>query len=280
MTMTTTTEFEPPAYTVSSTGFPPGYFVVRNISTGKVLDVELDGKHDGAEVVMFPEKETSHVLGFRDATAENQVFFVDYLGSLCSKASGHAVDVEGDGRLVLRHRRPVVMPFPNRLSHPFPQLHYSATSGQISVSFSYDPAYPGRDRASAGTWRDRTYLLTSVPARKPRGLLDDASDFFQGAATAISAPFAMVLGTNKPDPSASASVAEVQRGEFDLREDELSEVDRAEEDGIDDSPDPLRRVRVISLASGVSNDVGPMARERRRWEVIPLLKAKAMTGTI
>jgi hypothetical protein len=172
------------------------------------------------------------------------------------------------------------MPFPNRLSHPFPQFNYSPTTGQISVTFAYDPAYPGPNRASTASWRNRTYLLTSVPARKPRGLLDDASDFLQGAASAISSPFAMALGMRSPDPSASASAAEVQRGEFDLREDELSEIDRAEEDGIDDSPDPLRRVMVISLASGVSQDIGPRTRDRRRWEVIPLLKAKAMTGTI
>ena len=85
---------------------------------------------------------------------------------------------------------------------------------------------------------------------------------------------------NSPAPSASASATEVQKGEFDLREDELSEVDRVEEDGIDDSPDPLRRVRVISLASGVDEDVGPRSRERRRWEIIPLLKSKAKTGPI
>ena len=172
------------------------------------------------------------------------------------------------------------MPFPNRLSHPFPQFKYSPTTGQISVSFSYDPTYPGPNRASASSWRNRSYLLTSIPVRKPRGLLDDASDFFQGAASVISTPFAMAFGVNTPDPSASASAAEVQRGEFDLREDELLEVDRAEEDGIDDSPDPLRRVRVISLASDVNQDVGPRTRDRRRWEVIPLLRAKAMTGTI
>lgn len=115
--------------------------------------------------------------------------------------------------------------------------------------------------------------------RKPRGLLDDASDFFQGAASAISSPFALALGMRGVgEPSASA--AEVQKGEFDLREDELLEVDRAEEDGVDDAPDPLRRVRVISLAPDTDEDIGPRTKERRRWEVIPLLKAKAMTGTI
>ena len=187
----------------------------------------------------------------------------------------------GDGSLVLRHRRPVVMPFPNRLSHPFPQFNYAPKTGQITVSFSYDPAYPGPNRASAAPWQTRTYLLTSVPVRKPRGLIDDASDFIQGAASIISSPFAMALGMrSSPDNSASTSAAEVQRGEFDLREDELSEVDRAEEDGIDDSPDPLRRVRVISLASGVSDGIGPRTRERRQWEIISLLKTKAMTGTI
>jgi len=65
-----------------------------------------------------------------------------------------------------------------------------------------------------------------------------------------------------------------------LREDELLEVDRAEEDGIDDSPEAMRRVRVISLPQGSNQDVGPRARERRRWEIIPLLKTKAMTGPI
>lgn len=149
----------------------------------------------------------------------------------------------------------------------------------ISVFFAYDPGYPGPNRASATSWRSRSYLLTSVPVRRPRGLFDDASDFLQGAASAISSPFAMALGMQNA-PSASASAADVQKGEFDLREDELSEVDRAEEDGIDDSPDPVRRVRVISLASGVGDDVGPRARERRRWEIIPLLRSKAMTGTI
>lgn len=102
-----TTEFDPPAYCVSTTGFPPGYFVVRNIGTGKLLDVEQDGRYDGipfriycqlriyidqclpgAEVILFTEKESSHVLsercyhaisttihvsvGLRDVATDNQ----------------------------------------------------------------------------------------------------------------------------------------------------------------------------------------------------------------
>ncbi|KAF8591943.1 hypothetical protein K439DRAFT_1643920 [Ramaria rubella] len=260
---------EPPPYAFSSTGFPPGYFIIRNLGTGRVLDIKRDERHDGAEAILYPEMESSHV------------FFIDYLGTLCSKASGHGIDVESDGQLVLRHRRPVTMPFPNKMSHPLPRFNYSPQTAQISVSFAYDPAHHGPNSASASLTRDKTYILSSIPIRKPRGILDDASDFLQGAASAISSPFAVAFGVRGvTDPSTSASAAEVRRGEFDLREDEVSEVDRVEEDSIDDSPDPLRRVRVISLANGVIEDVGTKTRERRRWEVIPLLKSKAMTGPI
>jgi len=69
----------PPPYALSETGFPPGYFVIRNLATGKLLDVERDERHDGknytlqaswsilnsfigAEVILFPETEFSRVL--------------------------------------------------------------------------------------------------------------------------------------------------------------------------------------------------------------------------
>ncbi|KAF8591947.1 hypothetical protein K439DRAFT_1325744 [Ramaria rubella] len=278
MTSTSSPEIvDPPPQAFSSTGFPPGYFIIRNLGTGRVLDIKRDERHDGAEAILYPEMESSHVLSLYIS----QVFFIDYLGTLCSKASGHGIDYLniGDGQLVLRHRRPVTMPFPNKMSHPLPRFNYSPQTAQISVSFAYDPAHHGPNSDSASLTHDKTYILSSIPIRKPRGILKDASDFLQVAASAIPSPFAVAFGVlGVTDPSTSASAAEVRRGGFDLREDETSEVDRVEEDSIDDSPDPLRRVRVISLANGAVEDVGTKTRERRRWEVIPLLKSKAMTG--
>ncbi|KIJ38431.1 hypothetical protein M422DRAFT_176562 [Sphaerobolus stellatus SS14] len=268
---------DPPPYTPTSTGFPPEYFMIRNIATGKLMDVERDEKYDGTEIILFPETETSRVLGFRNAVSDNQVFFVDYLGTLCSKSSGHGLDVDDNGRVVLRHRRPVTNPFPNRASHPLPQFYYSPRTGQISVQFTFDPAYPGPGQSRRASWRNRTYLLTSVPSRKPRGIIDDANDFIYGAASAIASPFATVFGGG----STSAPITTEDTAEFDLTENELSEVDRGEEEGDDDDPDPIRQLRVISLAEGSSQqNIGPKTRARRQWEVIPLLRSKAMTGAL
>ena len=112
---------DPPTYltAVSSSGpnfgFPPGYFIIRSVATGRLLDVAHNELSDGAEVISWPEMESSLVegefatsqsryssgyswalLGFRKPEADNQVFFIDTTGALCSRQSGHAIDVEGD----------------------------------------------------------------------------------------------------------------------------------------------------------------------------------------
>ena len=99
---------------VDDCGFPPGYFVIRSVATNRLLDVKGDSVEDGTEIVLWPEKEGSlvegpfvlvcqtifyieliHTSGFRNPNANNQVFFIDTAGFLCSRSSGHAVDVEG-----------------------------------------------------------------------------------------------------------------------------------------------------------------------------------------
>lgn len=42
-------------------GFPVGYFVIKSVATGRLLDIERDAVEDGAEVVLWPEKEKSLV---------------------------------------------------------------------------------------------------------------------------------------------------------------------------------------------------------------------------
>lgn len=70
-----------PETPVSTTGFPQGYFLIRNVGTGKFLDIEMNQSHDGkasayflqfnilkyirtsgAEAILFPQTEKSHVL--------------------------------------------------------------------------------------------------------------------------------------------------------------------------------------------------------------------------
>lgn len=44
-----------------SLGFPQGYFVIRSVATGRLLDVSGSEVEDGTEVILWPEKEQSLV---------------------------------------------------------------------------------------------------------------------------------------------------------------------------------------------------------------------------
>ncbi len=44
-------------------GFPPGYFVIKNVATNRVLDVDSDMIEDGAPLILYPETETFLVEG-------------------------------------------------------------------------------------------------------------------------------------------------------------------------------------------------------------------------
>jgi len=46
---------------IQTNGFPPGYFIIRSVATNRLLDVTLDDIEDGAEIILWPEKETSLV---------------------------------------------------------------------------------------------------------------------------------------------------------------------------------------------------------------------------
>ena len=59
----------PPPYSIAASastygsifGFPLGYFVIRSLATGRVLDVDANQISDGTEVVLWEEKEKSLV---------------------------------------------------------------------------------------------------------------------------------------------------------------------------------------------------------------------------
>ena len=46
---------------IDSTGFPPGYFIVRSVASDRLLDVSFDDIEDGTEIGLWPEKEKSLV---------------------------------------------------------------------------------------------------------------------------------------------------------------------------------------------------------------------------
>jgi len=285
---------------------------------------------------VFAEKEKALVESLRDPAADNQVFYIDEAGVLCSKHSGHAVDVE-NGALVLRRRRPITTSYPNATSHPLPAFGYNPVTGQITVQFEYDPAYPPApptptpahpsapppyDNNSTPkedfefvapeldnpwpsplvkkvpAWKQKTFLVTSIPSRKPRTFVDDAADFFSSSASVIASPFSQLPNLANPfghgrsgsidkkammkvtpgDEDASAirervSLDHVRNGDFDLRDDELLENERGEENEVDDDPDPFRKVRVIGHRYEQERP-NPKARERKRWEIVPIRKER------
>ena len=143
------------------------------------------------------------------------------------------------------------------------------------MTFASDPSYPpGSPRGALNdSWRNKSYVLTSLPKRKPRTLIDDASEFLSSAVTA---PLSFFSGGVSSPPKAKPD--EVFNGDIDLNEDELLDQDRGEEAEVDDSPDGLRKVRVLSILVHETEALGEKARQRRRWQVIPLRKSAQRTG--
>lgn len=244
-----------------------GYFMIKSKTSNRVLDVETDSREDGTEVVLWPCRETSRVLSMRDRATDNQVFFIDTEGALCSKASGHAIDVE-EGKLVLRHRRPVTLPFPNTYSHPLPIFEYKSSDGSIAVRFPVASSAPGGEE----------FQLAALPSSKPRTLMDNVADTLTSAASTVFFAPLSLTGLTSPGPSQTshATVDEIEGADFSLREHELADEDIVNDESTDDNPEKLRRIRVLRRQRTILN---PHAQERQQWEIISILREKVSTGS-
>ena len=213
------------------------------------------------------------------------MFFIDSTGALCSRASGHSVDLDGEPSthtpcnravrldhtlgevLVLRHRRPISYPFPNGFSHPLPQFSYDKETKQISITFSYPPGFA----TSPENWSENTYLLASKPRVRPRSVIEHATTFFSTAVTSSISLLNSGIGHNKPTPDQV-----FDNGDIDLRDDEILDLDRSEEGEVDDSPDLLRLVGVVTVSpTDYDKTVAPYKALRRKWELLPLRAARA-----
>ncbi|CCL98108.1 uncharacterized protein FIBRA_00102 [Fibroporia radiculosa] len=270
------TQLSPMDADLHTYGFPPGYFIIRSVASRRNLDVEMGSADDGTNVILWPETENSLVESVRNPSCDNQVFFVDTSGALCCRRTGHAIDVEND-RLVMRHRRPVSYPFPNAYSHPLPRFSYDRDTRNITVTFSADPTYPPGpgSKLSPNAWKENAYLLTSIPARKSRSIMDDASDLLNNA---IHAPLSL-FGSLGKSRIASTPDEVFYSGHFDLREEEILEQDRSEEGEVDDSLERLRKVRVLALAKEEVHAASQKAKLRRQWVVVSLKASKTRTNT-
>lgn len=77
----------------------------------------------------------------------------------------------------------------------------------------------------------------------------------------------------KPTPE------DVYQNSVDLHDEEVVEEEWGEEAEVDDSPELYRNVRVSSI-NNLEEDAGLVekARNRRRWQVVPLRTSNARTG--
>jgi WD repeat-containing protein 23 len=171
-----------------------------------------------------------------------------------------------DGRLVLRHRRPLTQPYPNAYSHPLPRFRFNGHTGRLTVEFENDPEFAG------GTaWRAKTFHLTALPRPRPRTLLDDATEVLSSA---FRAPLSLFGGPSHD------SIAAGTDDTFNLRQEEVDEQDRGEDAEADDDPAHDRAVRVIGLTRQGHLELGDKAWARRQWEVLPLRTTAARYSTL
>ncbi|EUC63849.1 carbohydrate-binding module family 13 protein [Rhizoctonia solani AG-3 Rhs1AP] len=283
------TNLEPPPYEsnfmaeeATPSGFPTGYFVIRNCANGRVLDVAMNSAQDGTHIVLWTAKDNSLVLPMRSPSADNQVFFVDHTGALCSKASGHAIDIE-DGHLVLRHRKPFTLPFPNAESHPLPRITYVASSKLIRATFGCDPNYPPPNAPDpTNAWRSKDYILGAIPVRKSRSFLENTMAMMSTIGASLSRPQALISGPSAAPISTAFGHNDASASDFALHDDEVLEEERVGgEDDIDNNPEAGRPISLLELPIGWlekgASKLSDAALRRRQWEVIPIHNHKRKT---
>ena len=108
-----------------------------------------------------------------------------------------------------------------------------------------------------------------MPLRRPRTILDDASDAITSVFAGPLSPITSIFGAS----SRSSTVQEVYNSDIDLREDEVLEEDRGEGEEVDDSPELRRDVRVIAVGDHETG-LTELTKRRRAWEVLPLRRTR------
>ena len=101
--------------------------------------------------------------------------------------------------------------------------------------------------------------------------MDDAAEAFTSFTANPLSPLSSIFSL----PASKSQAEEVSDSNIDLREDELMEEDRGENEEADDSPEPLRRIRLVTL-DDPQEGVTEATKLRRSFEVIPLRRSRAL----
>lgn len=106
--------------------------------------------------------------------------------------------------------------------------------------------------------------------RKPRTIMDDASEFLTSA---FMGPISLFGGPQRPH----SKPEEVFNGTIELNDEDIVEGERGEEGEVDDSGELMREVKIIAVDD---NEKTPSRNtiKRRTWVVYPLRKSNARTG--
>ncbi|KAA1136821.1 hypothetical protein PGTUg99_003772 [Puccinia graminis f. sp. tritici] len=257
--------------------FPSGLFVLRNRSSLKVLDVSGASTLVGTPVIAYNPKRPTLVNGDLLHKENNQLFFLDWHGCLCSASAGLRVDVSEEYGLVLTKPQPILSR-PTRASHPPAEFRYDPMTRTIGVEFKHDPTY---SNATMGEIHSVNYLLEVQPmssgsTRKPSSSiinspfpLEKLSEWFPFS-TAKSTPSSSVQACSSSSPVTGRR--SMNGSSLDEREEE-----EEEDPDLDDSPDPARVVRVVSVAPGwrekFPSSGTPEARKwaKRQWDIASII---------
>jgi len=237
--------------------FPEGLFVLRNRSSLKALDVQGASTLPAAPVIAYTPKRPTLLNGDLFHKENNQLFFIDWHGCLCAANSGLRVDVGDDMGLEVRGPGPWRSE-PTRGTHPPAEFRYDPTTRTIAVEFRHDPSF---SNASLAQVHSVDYLLEVVPRSASRHP-SSSSPFPPLDKLAEWLPFA-----SKPSSSTHPSSHLAPLGDEEDLDDGLR----------DDSPDPARAVRVVSVAPGwrekFPSSAAPDARKwaKRQWDIASIL---------
>ncbi|PLW57215.1 hypothetical protein PCANC_03112 [Puccinia coronata f. sp. avenae] len=268
-----------PRISVTAHRFPTGLFVLRNRSSLKMLDVRGAGTLVGTPVIAYDPKRPTLVNDDLLHKDNNQLFFIDWHGCLCAANCGLRVDVGEDYELELRKPTPL-FERATRESHPPALFQYDPCTRTIAVHFQHDPSF------SDTTIEDVNkldYLLEVVPLSSSSTAAEQSSysstfqfekltewliPSFSTQKPNTPSPAQASCSTSSPAPNSSVSADPPQPH---------AEEEEEEDEHCDNSEDPARIVRVVSVAPGwrekfPSSD-SPEARKwrKRQWDIASVI---------
>ncbi|GAA5892652.1 uncharacterized protein JCM6883_007428 [Sporobolomyces salmoneus] len=159
----------------SQLNLPMGMFLLKNVATGKTLDLLGHKAHEGASFGVHPVKQpTLKGLSLQHLN-NNQLFFIDWNGHLQSAAVSRAIDIVDD-QLSLAFPHPI-QTYPSLQSHPPPRFFLHPKTSTLELLFDHDPDFPPPLHPSTGrsTYQEYDYLIEVVPLQSRTGQKGKAS---------------------------------------------------------------------------------------------------------